>query len=341
MDKILKIKIKMKRKIVKYTELSLVVIFAFLLWQSANKIIQTSQTESWWQPIIFFALFFISWSLGAILVKSKGLFLGTYMLALFSVLFFTTNIFLLGIIILSSSILWIGRSVVRDELDSRIKISVWNSLRLGRRFFVFAIALILTGQYYFGVSQLDKNRTLPEFKISSRQSQWITKALSQFDPAFKSSNNKAMTVDDFILNKMANDKNYINSINLENNFDKKLIPKIGFEKDTKQAIIEKGRESISKMVERTVSGDEKIMDIFSEIINNKINNFANVNIGYVDQNIPIMHWVFTGLLFLSIISIGMFLSPFLIILTWILFETMVRLKFIAVDKKMIEVEIIK
>ncbi len=333
----------MKRQVIKYAELLLVIIFAFLLWQSANRIIQTSQTENWLQPIIFFSLFFICWSLGAILIKNNRLFFGVSMLALIIPLIFTANIFLFGVIIVSGVILWTGKKVVQNELKLRIKISVWNSLRLERRFFVFAIALILTGQYYFGVNQLDTNKTLPEFKINSQQTRWATKILSKFDPSFKSGDNtEEITVDDFILKKINQDENSANIVDVKNDIPLGyIVDNDSIEKLKKQSILKEGRESISKMVEHKITGNEKMMDIFSEIINKKINKFMNVNVGYVDQNIPIMHWIFTGLLFLSIVSIGMFLSPFLIMLTWLLFKIMISVKFVSVGKKMIEVEVIE
>lgn len=333
----------MKKQIIKYVELFLVAVFAFLLWQSSNEIIQTAQTENWWRPIIFFSLFFICWSLGAILIKNKWLFFMVSMASLMMPLIFVANIAFLGIIAISGVILWIGRNVVKNELNSRIKISVWNSLRLERRFFVFAIALILTGQYYFGSSYLDQNKKLPEFKISDRQSLWAIRILSKFDSSFINSNDgEIVTIDDFILKKMNNREYSAEIIAAGKNVPSGYIVKDdNFEKMKRQAILNEGRENISKMVERKIVGDEKAINIFSEIINKKINKFMNVNIGYIDQNIPIMNWVFTGLLFLSIVSAGMFLSPFLIILTWLIFKAMISVKFVIVENRTIEAEVIK
>ena len=337
----------MKKQIIKYTELLLTIVLAFLLWWSANRIVQSPQTENWWQPIVFFSLFFILWSLGAVLIKKTWLFFAVTGISLLSALFWTQKIGYFFVIILAVFFLVVGRQVVREELNSRIKISIWNSLRLERRFFVLAVALMLTGQYFFGVNQLNANKELPEFKISNNQAKLITKIFAKFDPTFKTNNIGTMTVDEFILQKMSDGEDGMVGANIENY--KNIIPKnynladvnnSTFAKSQKELLLQKGRESFSKMVERKVNGDEKILDIFSEIINNKIGKFANNNIGYVDQNIPIMHWVFTLLLFLTIFSLGMFLSPFLIMLTWLLFKFMVAVGFISIKRKVAEVEIV-
>ncbi len=324
----------MQKQITKYIELVAIFATAVSLWWSANRIIQTPEPENWWLPISFFSLFFITWSLGSLLIKNSWLFFAVSFLSLATSLFWTREIIFGFVVAIALLSLWSGRKLARDEMSSRIKISIWNPLRLERRFFVFAVTLLLVGQYFFAVGKNEASSALPEFKIGDSQAKYITKVLSKFDPALKS--NKAldeMTVDDFILQNMSQDDNI--DYSLISGKEKELIMQ-----KNKELILQKGRENFSKMLERKVAGDEKILDVFTEIVNIKIGKFADNNVGYLDQKIPIVHWIFSGLLFVTIFSLGMFFSPLLILLTWLLFKFMIAIGMVEIDHKSAEVEVI-
>ncbi len=324
----------MKKQIVKYAELGLMVITAFFLWKTSFNIMKTSQTESWWLPISAFALFFVFWSLGAILVKNNQLFFIATLISLFSGLFFVQSFQFAVIIAISLLILWFGRKLVREELSSRIKISIWNSLRIERRFFVFAVAIIITSQYYFGSGFSDDYKKLPKMNIGERQILWSMRIISKINPKFIGDyeNINAMTVDDFIASKIANNEpsDETSQRNLMN----------GFKEKKNVTMVESGRKNFSDMLGENISGNEKLIEVFAKIINKKINKILDVNIGYMDQRIPIMHGVFTTLLFLSIVSIGMLISPLLIVAVWALFKLMILFGFVSIAKKEAEIEII-
>lgn len=327
----------MRKQITKYGESLLVVLTATLLWWSAEAIIKTPQSESWFWPLIFFSLFFIAWSLASVLIKNKGLFIVISLTSLATSLLWLQSWGYIAFITVALFSLYSGWRIAQRELSLRVKISIWNSLRLERRLFIFAISLLLAGQYFFMVGQTDANKTLPMIKISDKQAKYLTQIISKFDPGLKSQRNiNEITVDEFILQNAGNvSKEYSNQYQSITPEQKKML-----DENKRRLILQKGRENFSKMLERKVAGNEKVLDVFTEIVNHKINNFADNSIGYLDQSIPLTHLIFSGLLFLTIFSLGMLVSPLLIMLTWLLFESMVTVGLVAIEKKMAEVEVI-
>ena len=326
----------MKKQAVKYIGLLTIFSSALFLWWSAKNIIETPQTENWFLPIVLFSSFFIFWSLGLILIKNDWLFYGLSVLSVMIsfIWFFSWGYALVVAVALIS--LFAGRKVAQDEMSARVKISVWNSLRLERRFFVFAISLILTGQYFFSGGQMTAAKSLPQLKISDKQAEYLTKIFSKFDPTLKSQKNiNKMTVDEFILLNAGQDGEYdydYNNLSAEN---KNILLK-----KKKQMILQKGRENLSRMAERNILGNEKILDVFTGIVNNKINKLADNNIGYLDGEISLTYIIFSILLFLTIFSLGMLISPILILLTWLMFKFMIVVGLIGIKNKTVEMEII-
>lgn len=316
----------MKKIIFKYLELASIVISALAIWFLVNKLFSVSYLNNWGWIIFFISIFFIVWSLGAIIIRDKWIFLGATFLGLATQLIFVWHWGIAVVIAVSFLALWLGRKVIRDEMRSRIKIDIWNYLRVGRRLFIFAIALMLAGQYYFFTNPQIESGNLPKFKLNTKQDGLLIKIISSVDPDLFKQNGELSTVDEFVFQKFKKDN---------------LLDVDKIDDFQKENILNEGRSGVSKMAERTVDGEEKMMNVFVEILNKKVDDFLSLNAGYLDQDMPVMHLVFTLVIFLAVSTTGMIISLFLILLVGIIFKLLVLMGLLSIDKKAVNMEIVR
>lgn len=324
----------MKKKILKYFELVSIIVISTIIWYLAANLFSDSRSNNWTGLTLAMAFLFIAWSLGSIIIRDNKIFLGITFFSLLTQLIFSRNFKSLPIILISLLLLWIARKLIRREIKMRLKVDIWNYLRVGRRFFIFALALMLTGQYYFSNDAQIASETLPKLKFNHKQESFLSKIVSFVDPSLIKENKEAVTVDEFIIDKFNNDPLASKRFGAEIDFS-------SINYNQQEVILAGGREDVSKMVERKVSGDEKMIDIFLEIINNKIDDVLNVNVGYMDKNMPVAHLIFTVGIFLAIVGSGMLASVILIFVVAFIFRMLIAFNLLTIDKKAVNMEIIK
>ena len=306
---------------------------AVYFWLIISKLVNTSESENWLAPIIVFGMVFIFWSLAILLEDKKWKFFLFGLLLIFTGLIFSQNIFFIVVAILSIGILYVGTVWVHDSMRARVKLNIWMSLRLGRRLFVAAISLVIIIGFLMPVVLSGEKRALPLVNITENQINLVGKVISTFDSNLKDSGLAEMTVDEYILKEQ---KGFGN--NHSNIFEKKGAPAKGLMAIEKKAIIMAGRESISRLVMHNVNGNEKIMNIFAEIINSKINNYFNTETNQASGFAPLL---FSALSFFAVFSIGSFITSLLTFVVAILFKLLVLTKLVELGKKKVEVEVIE
>ncbi len=322
--------IKMKNKIIKHFFLAGMVLSAWFLWWSIGSLIKTSITENWFYPIIFFSLFFVTLSLATILTENKRkLFLFGGLAILGGVFFADNKITYLLVAMIAMTLLFLGMQIVRKEMAERIKINIWSNLRFGRKLFVLAVTVIIAIGFLSTPLLSGDKKSLPKIGISEKQVRLISKVMTTFNSDIKGEELEEMTIDEYIL-----------KIQIKNGDSSLLEKTLALDPSYKVAILTAGRESVGKLAGRTVDGEEKILSIFSEIINNKINDYFNVNVEYGDYTIALAPWLFIALAFLTIFSIGMFISPLLILIVRIMLALLVAVGILKIEKKETKMEII-
>ncbi|MFZ2154153.1 MAG: hypothetical protein WAV16_02880 [Candidatus Moraniibacteriota bacterium] len=324
----------MKKKIFKVLCLAAVLFSALAVWYLVDKLFNQAYLSSWPWLIFFVAVFFITWLIGAIVLRDGKLFLGITMLALLSQLIFTKSFESLGIIFVAQAVLWIARKFIRKEIKMRLKLDIWNYLRVGRRFFILAIALMLAGQYYFTSNTQMVSENFPKFKINHNQSGLLLKIIAWVDPNLIKPDGQAVNVNEFIINKFNQDPLTSKKMGMVVDFN-------NVNYNQQAVILAEGKSNISRMVEREVGEEEKMVDIFLEITNNKLDDFMSVNIGYVDKDMPITHLIFTVAIFLAIMGTGMLVSVFLVIFIVGLFRFLIIIGLLSINKKAVNMEVIK
>ena len=320
-----------KKEITKYFFMLGTIISSIYFWLIVFKFTNTTTTESWFLPLAVFGSMFVFWAVAIFLESEKWkLFLFGAVLVLTGGIF-VQNIFFVGSAILAIGILYLGTIWVHESMEARIKLNIWMSLRLGRRLFVVAITLIIIGGFLMPVVLSGEKRSLPLITITEKQAKMAGKVMSIFDANLDNEGLAKMTVDEYILKEQEGFEKKKRGV-----LNRKMKGNV-FVGQKREDIIIGGRAGISKLVSRNVSGDEKIINIFAEMINNKINDYFNTEASQASKFAPLF---FAILSFFAVFSIGSFATSFLTFLVAGIFRILIWTKLIEIGTKKIEVEII-
>lgn len=334
----------MRKKIIQYILLALTIIISFFSFLSVYRAINIAEASVWLAPIIWFSLFFIIIGLDITLVKNKIIIHTTLFLALLPSLVFSFNIWHLFIIIFGFLLLSVSRARIQGDINYGRKIKLGRSLRFGKSYIFLTIALVISSQYYFSVKDDPVQKFVPDLKIDGITSYLTPKILSTISPNFSASIGDDTTVDQFTiqmqegqLDKMGNSPEKLAKLlpDQREEFQKQIDDEM---KNNQDALLEEGRKKFSDLVGRSVSGTEKVSVIFSEVINNKINNYfkpGNIDTG----SVPVASIV-TLALFLTIMSLGSFLGIIMVPITAGIFIILIKLKLVSILKVTTEAEII-
>ena len=317
----------MKKQIVKYFFMFVAVLSTAYFWFMVFRIVNSTNTENWFLPIIVFSVMFTSWALAILLENNHWHFFIFELILIFSGFIFGQTLFMIGSSFIAMIVLYLGTVWVHESMEARIKLNIWMSLRLGRRLFVTAISIIIIGGFLIPVVLSGREKVLPLINITDNQTRVITKVMSIFDSNLKNNNLTQMTVDEYIAKEEGNRINNNTGGGVSHLLDTK-----------NNAILIAGRKSISKMVSRDVKGDEKMINIFTEIINNKINDYFNTEISQASDFAPLF---FSGLSFFAVFSVGSFVTSFLTFLVTIIFKVLLLTKLVKVGTKEVQVEVIE
>lgn len=321
-----------KKEITKYFFMFGAITGSIYFWLVISKLVNTTESENWLIPIIIFGVIFIFWSLAILLENIRWRFFLFGGILIFVGAIFTQSIFFIVTAILAIEILYLGTIWVHESMEARIRLNIWMSLRLGRRLFVVAMTLVVVGGFLMPVLLSGEERVLPLINIGEKQAKLISKVISIFDSNLDAKKSAEMTVDEYILEQQTKFNDGSENILGDNNIPER------FAIIERQTILTAGRESISKLVERNINGNEKIMNIFVEIINNKINNYFNTEVSQVSGFVPLL---FSALSFFVMFSIGSFITSFLTFFVAAIFKLLLLTKLVKLGTKEVQVEIIK
>lgn len=321
-----------KQKILKYILIFLTLLFSFLAWFSVSQAINIPTASTWGAPIIWFSLFFINLSLCLVLIKrlvfAELIILAAFFLSLLFV-FIWEGIFQHILVILVGFLFasW-GIRRIRQDLKLNIIIDLWKTLRTGSTFLILAFSLIIASQYYWETRNTSLESTLPKFKIDALSEKLTSTVLSFINSDFKNLDEEDITVDQFILE--TRKKKFTESL-VSEELSNELF------ENSQALVLEEGRQQLSDLAGMKLSGQEKLSDIFSSTVNNRINNFITPSFSENSQ-LPLLHLILAFILFLTVASLGSFLGIFLIPLTNLIFFGLRKINLVEIIKIQKEVE---
>ena len=326
----------MKTQITKYVLAFLISFFGLFLWLSVDRAINVENASDWMVPIIYFGLFFITLSLGSIIIKQKVLLYSALAISFLSNLIFTFSFWHLSMIIFSFLLTSIGIERIAKEIKTGIKLDLYRSIRIGKSILIISLAFCISSQYYFETKNTSRLNTIPQFKADYLTS----KIISTIYPDLKTMDTENITVDAFILKTSTDSSGDLMEKMLGSSMlNEEIENKEKIAKESQEQLLKEGRLKISDIAGREVSGSEKISTVFSEIINSKVNTYFSPSLG--GENSSIISWIAVFVLFLTIISLGSFLSFIMLYLAMFIFWILRKTELVKVSKVMVEMEIIE
>lgn len=353
-------------KPIKYILIATNLIFSFLSWQSVDRAINSPGSSDFLFPSIYFSLFFISIYLCAILIKEGAILQVLFVASLLEGFVFTFSSWHLVAIFLGIVFVYAGVYKIRRDMKQNIKISLGKAIATGRQYIIIGIAVIVSCQYFLTIKDKDLQYVIPKIQSSKTLDMLTARVLKAINPDFKNISNEDITVDDFIIEtqkKQMGDENIpvipedqigetINNQlgdslpqdqkdNLKKDAQDKLkdISSQLLENNQK-IILEESRKNLSLMVGKELSGQEKISEIFPQMINKKITDHFRPELSK-KNNLPFLPLVMAIILFLTIVPLGSILNIFWVLISKLIFWILVKTNSVSIKKIPELVEIIE
>lgn len=335
----------MHKKIIQYILPALAIVVSFFAFWSVERAVRVPEASVWLAPIVWFSLLFMILCLNILLMKNKTHICATLLLALLPSLIFSPNFWQFLVILFGFLLLLAARARIRGDIEYGKKIKPGRSLRFGKSYIFLALALVISGQYYFLVKDEPAQKFIPDFKVDSITDYLTPKILSAVSPDLSASVDGEMTVDQFIIQmqKSQMDKAGYGPEKLSKlpageraAIQKQIDAETGSNQDT---LLGEGRKKFADLAGRPVSGSEKFSAILSEIINSKVNSYFKP--GNISTGNLLVAPIITLVLFLTIWSLGSFLGIILVPITAGIFWILVQAKLILISKVPTEAEVIE
>jgi hypothetical protein len=278
----------MRKNILERVLLAGLLLSAFLCWYVLYRAVIVPGSSIWGAPITVFFILLVFFFMCTVLVRSAA-YLGAVLAAslLLGLVFAATPLHLL-LLAVSVALAYFAMRNIRESLEFSIKLRFFKAFMSGRSYFVFALILAITSQYYALVSRAGKELNLPTFEISKDVALSLGKLYGHINPKYSFfTSARELTVDKFILQNQS-----------------AVLPGQGPAPAAAIApVLEKGRKQLSELSGRQLSGGEQVAEVFVDLATRKINDYFTVGIAKSGKSSAIPLFL-TCVLFLSLLPIA-------------------------------------
>lgn len=332
-----------------------------LAWQSVQRAILVADSSVWAVPMVLFSFYLIAVCLSILLFEEMLVLELVLLSSLATSIFFVFDFWQAGAVLLASYFLFMGAHKIRTDMDLNVKISTWKSLQSGKSYLLFAVAFLICAQYFLTVRKLDTPMNVPDFKVTPISKKIVMPLLANFNPSFAAVKDENLSVDQFILQtqeetlekQTENIDEYLLNLQFPAELTAQELEMIREQarneilksqnevtQKNEQLALMAGHEQLADLVGRQVDGNEKIAEVFTGLVDKKLNDLfrAPSATGEISQTIPI---IFTLVLLLTIYPIGSMLAIVLFLLVKTIFYFLCRwnvitIKTITVSKEVLE-----
>lgn len=333
----------MQKKFFQFSLCFLSLIVAFFAWRSLSIAVTVPNSSVWLVPIIWFSLLYTTYSLQFVIVSEKLWVTLSIFLGIFLSLIFAPNGWHFLFLLLTSVMLYFAYAQIRNDLSLNVKINFPKTLRTGKAFFMLALAMAISSQYYAQVKNtgLLKLPTLEAGVIL--ENKLVKEALYKINPDLEKLESKDLTVDELILENLkdsqmeSGEAEIMRTVSSGQLISPDNLQKI--EKIKEQKILESGREQLGKMVGRKLTGSEKVATVLAESLDQKIQSFVSPD--YSKGGFPIVPIVMASILFLTVLSLVAFIARILVHFVGFIFWLCIVAGIISIKKIPVEMEVIE
>jgi hypothetical protein len=333
----------MSKNILKFSLFFLSLVAAFFSWFSVSSAITVPNSSIWLVPMLWLSLFYLVYSLEFILVKEKILINLSIGLGIFLSLIFAPNLWHLVVLLLATGLLFVAYRQIKNDLGMNVKLHLPKTLRMGKTSFLLAIALVISSQYYFEATSAGLLK-LPTFEAGTiLDNRWAKEFLYKINPDLQKLEDKNLTIDQMILdNYRESQANSGEADLIDLAQGSQIISPANMQKIEQlrdQKILEAGREQLGEMAGQKLTGTEKVSDVLTEIMNQKIQSFVSPD--YAEGGFPAVPVGMAAILFLTVLSLSAFLVRILVYLSSFIFWIFISTKVVTIKKVPVEMEVIE
>lgn len=334
------------KKIIQYILIAISITLSFFAFWSVDRALRIPDASVWAAPTFWFSLLFILLCLNITLIKDKKIIYAALFFSMLPGLIFSPNFWQFLVILFGWLLLLAAWARIRGDIEYGKKIKLWRSLRFGKAYIYFALALVISGQYYFSVKDWPAQKLIPNFNLSGVTDYITPKILSAVSPNLSASVDGEMTVDQFIIQMQKSQLDQAGyspeklaklPVEQRSAIQKQIDAEMG---SNQNMTLEESRKKFAELAGQPVSGSEKVSAIFSQIINSKMNSYLNPGNISADT-LPLAAPIATLILFLTVASLGWLLVIFLVPATAGIVWILVRAKLVLISKIQTEVEVIE
>ena len=262
---------------------------ALLCWYFLYRAVTVADSSVWGAPITIFFLFLVFFFMCTALIRESANLIAALAASFLLSLFFAPILRHFAFLILSVALAYYAMRNVRENLTLAIRLRFFNSFMNGRSYIVFALIIAISSQYYALVSRAEREVNLPKFEISRDVTLSLGKIYGRINPKYSFfSSARKMTVDEFILQN-------------QNAGLPGRDP--GQPAEAGSSVLERGRNQLSALSGRQLSGGEQVADVFLDLATRKINDYFTIGIAQSSRSSPLPLFL-TCVLFLTLLPIA-------------------------------------
>lgn len=348
-----------KREMLGVVLLLVMGLVAFFAWQGFFVTMVTPGISDIWRPTMWFFLLVTLFFLGTVLwVNSFFRIAGAALYFLPGLFFMRSWEYIVVSTIAAIFIFWSSVAIAR-ETEERVRFRFFKSARVGQFLFVVGFSLALSGGYYVFLKDALWEELVPRFRIGEEMTGILFKVAGTINPSFSKLSEGTATVDEFLLSLEQGklEETPLNQASLEKRMSgqdiQNTLPQSGWysegeesalssrldqEKMAQELFLESGREQVATLVGRPVGGDEKISDVLSLALQNKLITILRGGKAAPHISSQAVPFFLSLLLFLTLLSFTSIFAPVCILGAELIFLLILWAKWLKIGTFTVEQE---
>lgn len=298
--------------------------------------------------LVWFSFLGASFLLGTVVWRGFRFQLFGVLALLLPSLLFVHEWYYFVIIFLSGTLAFLSIRFTEQEIADRIRFHFFRSVRAGSFLFILALSLALSGTYFASIQQESWEELVQRFSVGEGTATAVFKTSAYFYPEWKSLATEGTTVDEFLLSLKKDEtlppevfSEALTSPTLSDYLKQGMLGQVLDEKAVSQELyLRAGRDQIASLLGRSVSGEEKIADVFSLAVQRKIITVLSGEQVSEHFSPTIIPFVLTLLLFFTLLPLGSLASLLWIFLSFLFFRLALLFGWIRMEKAMKEQDIL-
>lgn len=318
------------RKIIAWILMFMVAFVAYFGFSAVTDAVVVDGASVFLVPAIWFLVTISLFSVGALLWQERMYKGVASVVVILPSLFFAPTLSHLGILLIAGLCVFGGLLHVGREISERIHLSLYRCVRVGLGSIIFALSIVISSQYYVHISPLTWEQLVPSFDLAQGSGAWLFRLAGTVSPSLATVQDRNLSVDTFLRELRPTVEVGGPGETLSNGIDEAV----------RQAEIVRSKIELSRLLGRSVSGDESMNAILSEVLRKKVTTFITGGVSEKTSKVPFFPYFLAILLFFTIYPIGSLLALPALALATIIFTLLVRNSLISVKSVSIEQEVI-